>query len=98
MIQLDVAATNLGRNQYTVDLYLGHYAVITLDSTGWNLMVYAAGEPPSDRGLFVTPQDAVEALKSDVIRRLAEYANTHLKTKPQIGLHRTANASWQRGR
>ena len=75
--------------QFTVDLLDGSYALLTLESDRECAVTeYRNGGPVIYRGLFGTPQDALEVLRVEVAARILKTASQPRGPEsPAIGSH-----------
>ena len=67
------AIGNRGRpaDEYSIDLLDGSYAILIQTPTGvWSVIEYRLQQPPINRGLFGTPEDALELFRAELIVRL----------------------------
>jgi hypothetical protein len=64
---------NLGKapDQYLIDLLDGSYAVLTRFDDVWSVTEHKKTSPVIDRGLFGSPEDALEVFRSEVAARLS---------------------------
>ena len=63
---------NLGKapDQYLIDLLDGSYAVLTRLDHVWSVTEHKKTHPVIDRGLFGSPDDALELFRAEVTARM----------------------------